>query len=170
MGTAAARQSTEIAILRDQNQVILWSIKTNTEGISHADSLVQPKPGGNSMNWVVGHLLCVYNKILPGLGQSPLPDSERLQRYDRGSSPIQDHEALDFTTLLTSIEEAARRFDAGMDSLQPEALDRKAPFSPRNNPEETLRSLVTIFLFHQAYHAGQTGILRRVIGKPGAVK
>jgi hypothetical protein len=33
-----------------------------------------------------------------------------------------------------------------------------------------VRSLLATVAFHQAYHAGQTGTLRRVVGKSGAIK
>jgi hypothetical protein len=49
-------------------------------------------------------------------------------------------------------------------------MDGPAPFSPSKNPKETLRSLLTTVLFHQAYHSGQTGLLRRIAGKEGAIK
>lgn len=38
------------------------------------------------------------------------------------------------------------------------------------NPEETVSSLLTVVLFHRGYHAGQTGILRRIAGKAGAIR
>jgi len=30
--------------------------------------------------------------------------------------------------------------------------------------------MVTFLAFHESYHTGQTGILRRIIGKEGAIK
>jgi uncharacterized damage-inducible protein DinB len=49
-------------------------------------------------------------------------------------------------------------------------MDEPAPFSPTNNPKETVRSLLATVFFHQAYHVGQTGLLRRIAGKEGAIK
>ncbi len=70
---------------------------------------------------------------------------------------------------MTAWDEATRRIDAGLAGLAPEALDQPAPHSPGNNPNETVRSLLSVTFFHQAYHAGQTGILRRIAGKEGAI-
>jgi uncharacterized damage-inducible protein DinB len=170
MATASSQQLSEIAVLRYQNQLTQQVLHMNLADVSHAESLVRPKEHGNSLNWIVGHLLCVYNNVLPGLGQAPVMLTERLKRYDRGSDPIRDAEALDFAALHASLDEAITRFDAGLAGLSAEALDAKSPFSPTNNPEETIRSLMGTVLFHQAYHAGQTGVLRRVIGKPGAIR
>jgi uncharacterized damage-inducible protein DinB len=170
MATATSQQLNEIAVLRYQNQLTRQVLHMNLQDVSHADSLVRPDPAGNSLNWIVGHLLCVYNNVLPGVGQAPVMLAERLKLYDRGSKPIADDEALEFSALQSSLDEAITRFDAGLAGLSAEALDAKSPFSPTNNPEETVRSLMGTVLFHQAYHSGQTGILRRVIGKPGAIR
>jgi uncharacterized damage-inducible protein DinB len=64
----------------------------------------------------------------------------------------------------------SERLQAGLASLTPEALEQPMP-GPDSNGEltETLRSLLTIILFHQIYHAGQMGVLRRIVGKPGAI-
>jgi len=48
-------------------------------------------------------------------------------------------------------------------------LDRPVK-SPTGNPNETVRTLLTTIMFHQAYHAGQTAVLRRIAGKEGAIR
>ena len=57
----------------------------------------------------------------------------------------------------------------GWPSLDPEILERPVPNSPSGNPDETVRSLITTVMFHQAYHAGQTAVLRRIAGREGAI-
>jgi uncharacterized damage-inducible protein DinB len=121
------------------------------------------------MNWVIGHLLCVYNNVLPVLGQERVMDPETLNRYNRGAAPIHNETALPFDDLMSALNDAVARFDAGLAASTDEVLDGKAPFSPTNDPTETVRSVMGFVMFHQAYHAGQTGVLRRVIGKPGAI-
>lgn len=79
MATAAANQLNEIVVLRHQNQLAQKVVRMNTEGITHGESLVQSIAGGNSMNWVVGHLLCVYNNVLPTLAQTPVMLNDRLK-------------------------------------------------------------------------------------------
>ena len=146
-------------------------LRVNVDGITHEESLIQPQPGGNCLNFIVGHLVCVYNNALPLLGQQPVLPADRIGRYDRGSQPMTDSgEAMDFGELLKAWREATKRFDAGLADLSQEDLDRKAPFSPGNNPDETVGSLLGFVSFHQAYHVGQTALSRRLIGKPGAIK
>ncbi|HVG08418.1 MAG TPA: DinB family protein [Thermoanaerobaculia bacterium] len=171
MTTAAPATVSEIEVFRHQAGMVLKVVQVNTDGVSQEESLIQPSPGGNCLNWVVGHLACIYNRALPMVGQEPVMEEEALKRYDRGAPPVKDAaEALELRDLLAAFEKATERLDAGLAGLAPEALDSKAPGSPSGNPNETVRSLLSTIVFHQAYHAGQTGILRRVAGKEGAIR
>ena len=170
MTTATLETVRDIEVFRHQAQVIGQVLRLNVAGLTQEESLIQPAPGGNCLNWIVGHLVCIYNDTLPMLGQERVKEKAVLKRYGRGTPPLQDPaEALDLQELMTAWDEATRRIDAGLAGLTPEALDRPAPHSPGNNPDETVRSLLSVTLFHQAYHAGQTGILRRIAGKEGAI-
>ncbi|HEU4474918.1 MAG TPA: DinB family protein, partial [Gemmatimonadales bacterium] len=128
-------------------------------------------PAGNCMNWVLGHLLHVYDRALPMLGQQPVLGTDVLKHYARGGEPIREGtEALDFQQLVTAMSEAAQRMDAGLAAVSPDLLDQPAPMSPTGNPDETVRSLLTTVMWHQAYHTGQTAVLRRIAGKEGAIR
>ncbi len=169
MSTTAATVG-EIAVLRHSIRTTEQVLRMNLEGITQEQSLINPEPSGNCLNWIVGHMLCVYNDVLPLVGQQPVMSKESLQRYGRGTPPLRDaKEALPLAEMVSACDEAVKRFETGLGSLTPEQLDRPAPFSPTRNPNETVRSLLTIVAFHQAYHVGQTGVLRRIVGKPGAI-
>jgi uncharacterized damage-inducible protein DinB len=169
MATAPAAVSKEIEVLRQQARATERVIRLNVEGISHEDSLIQPQPAGNCLNWVIGHLVSAYESIFPLLGQEPVMGEGRLKPYARHSSPLKHSaEAVPFEELLAAFGKASERVDAGLAGLAPKKLDDPAPYSPTNNPKETVRSHLASISFHQAYHAGQTGLLRRVTGKPGA--
>ena len=170
--TATATETLgEVRVLRHQVAVIHRVVKLNVDGLTQEQSLIQPQPGGNCLNWNVGHLLFVYDQVLPMLGQSPVLGVETLRRYERGTAHIRNAaEALDLARLMEAWDEATQRMEAGLEGLTPEVLEKPAPWSPRNNPEETVCSLLSIVFFHQAYHAGQTGLLRRMAGKEGALR
>jgi len=170
MTRAAPATLSEIDLWRHQHRMTRDVVGANVAGLTHEDSLVQPRPGGNCLNWIVGHLLSVYNGTLPLLSQEPILEKGALDHYVRGAAPIRDRaEALDFQKLMTAWNEAVERIDAGLAGLSPEMLDRPAA-SPTGNPDETIRSLITTVMFHQAYHAGQTAVLRRIAGKEGAIR
>ena len=67
-------------------------------------------------------------------------------------------------------DESPRRVDAGLAASGSDALGRRAPFSPGGDPGETVGSLLMTIAWHQAYHVGQTGLLRRLAGKEGAIR
>jgi hypothetical protein len=171
MSTAVSSSIGEIEVLRHQARISHQVVRLNADGLSHEDSLIQPRPGGNCLNWVVGHLLAIYHHVLPLLGQEPVMPKEVLKRYDRGSPPIRNAaEAIEFSELLAAWDECSRRVDLGLAGLDAEVLAAPAPASPRNNPNETVGSLLSTISWHQAYHCGQTGILRRAAGKEGAIR
>lgn len=165
-----SRPAPDIEVFRQQAHMVRQTVRVNVDGVTHDESLVRPSPGGNCLNWVVGHLLCIYDVALPMLGQEPVMGKAALSRYDRGAPPLQDPaQALAFETLVAEWNRAVERVEAGLAELTPEFLDRPAAFSPTGDPNETNRSLLTRILFHQGYHAGQTGVLRRIAGKAGAI-
>jgi uncharacterized damage-inducible protein DinB len=53
-----------------------------------------------------------------------------------------------------------------LNRLSPDAL--AAPSS--TNPRSTLEQQLGFLAFHESYHVGQVGVLRRLIGKPGAIR
>ncbi|MGH9617857.1 MAG: DinB family protein [Acidobacteriaceae bacterium] len=160
----------ETRVLRKQALLTHRVVKRNVEGLTQEDSLIQPQPGGNCLNWVIGHLLYVSDKMLSMLGQTPVLGTDTLKRYGRGTPQLTNAaEAIQLDRLMAAWDEAAGRLEAGLNAVTSEDLDRPAPFSPTDNPKETVRSLLSLLSFHQAYHAGQTGLLRRIAGKPGAV-
>jgi uncharacterized damage-inducible protein DinB len=168
--TAATDILGEVGVFRSSARITQQVLHMNVQDLTQEESLIQPQPGGNCVNWVVGHVLTVYNEVLPLVGQKPVMDREELKRYKRGAEPLKDgSEALPLSGLLAALDQAVERVDKGMASLSPEQLDAKAPMSPRNDPNETVRSLLALVSFHQAYHAGQLGLLRRIVGKKGAI-
>jgi uncharacterized damage-inducible protein DinB len=161
----------EIEIFTRQTRAIHGVVRRNVEGLTQEDSLNQPQPGGNCLNWVIGHLLSVYDLVLPALGQEPVMGTSALKRYERGSAELHEAgEAIPLADLMVAWDESAKRVEAGLGTLTAERMDEPAPFSPSKNPKETVRSLLTTVFFHQAYHTGQTGLLRRIAGKEGAIK
>jgi uncharacterized damage-inducible protein DinB len=161
----------EIELWRLQARMARDVVNINTQGLSHEESLVEPQPAGNRLNWVLGHLMSTYDGFLPLLKQEPVIGTAALRRYARGAPPLENPaDALDFRTLLEGWNQASDRVDAGLATLEPGILDQPVTNSPSGNPDETVRSLITTVMFHQAYHAGQTAVLRRIAGRQGAIR
>jgi hypothetical protein len=146
-------------------------VNRNLQDVSHEESLRAPQPAGNCANWVLGHLVASRQHMLGLLGRPPLWDRERIRRYDRGSPAVTDPEGADaFGDMLADFNDCQERLLAGLAAATPELMAAEAPWNPFENPEETVGSLLAALLFHECYHAGQTGLLRRLLGKPAGVR
>jgi uncharacterized damage-inducible protein DinB len=171
MSRTGAPATAEVDVWRYQTRMVRDIVNVNTRGLTHEDSLVEPRPGGNRLNWVLGHLVWVYDGFLPLLGQEPVLGQQALKDYARGGPPLsRAADAVDFARLLDAWNQASERADAGLAGLDPEILDRPVPNSPSGNPDESVRTLITTVMIHQAYHAGQTAVLRRIAGREGAIR
>lgn len=160
----------EVEVFRQMARAIHGVVRRCADGFSQEESLMKPETGGNCLHWVMGHLLHVYDQMLPGMGQDAVMETGATDRFKQGAPALKDSEiTMDVAVMMAAWDEAAKRVDAGLAELTAERLDAKVPFSPSNNPNETLRTLLTTLFFHQAYHAGQAGLLRRMVGKPGAI-
>lgn len=157
-------------LLADQltyNQRIL---EANLQDLSHEDSLAAPAQGGNCLNWVVGHVVASRNAMLKLLGCEPIWDDDHAAPYRRASDPVSKETALPFAEIIEAYSVSQERLLQGLSSLAPEDMEAKAPMSFFKGDEETVGSALAAFLFHESYHIGQTGVLRRVAGKAGAVR
>jgi hypothetical protein len=123
----------------------------NLEDVSDSQARLAPQPAGNSMYWVTRHVLATRDRIFPALAQQPLLES--------GSPSIDE--------LKKAFGESQDRLVNGIRSLTDEKLAAAAPFSPTGGPLRPLGEFLLTSAFHEAYHVGQLGILRRLLGKKG---
>jgi len=138
-------------------------IKLQTEGLSHADSLVQTPYNINSLNWVVGHIAVNRDNVLRLLGGEPLLSEAETTRYKRESEPVrQNGEAvIPLERLLEILEGGQVRLTSELAALSEEDLSRKIMVGER---QITLGNRLFGFYFHDTYHTGQTDLLRQVAG------
>ena len=156
--------------LMTQFNVINRIVARNLADVTAEQSLRDPQPAGNNINWVLGHLICIYNVMLPALDQEPVWTEETAAEYARGAKHLAPEDARPLADLLRDWETVTGRFLAGLGDLTEDRYGDPAPFSPGKDPDETLGSLLTVLVFHQAYHCGQLGLLRRMAGLETAIK
>ena len=63
-------------------------IKRQTDGLSHADSLVQTPYNINCLNWVLGHIAVNRDGVMRLIGVEPMLSQEETLRYKTESYPI----------------------------------------------------------------------------------
>jgi hypothetical protein len=144
-------------------------MKANIGSITHEESLIQPQPAGNCLNWVLGHIIVSRGHLLRALGAQPVWDEETSKPYQRHQTPLANpDQAVPLPEIWTSLQQSLDQLKKAASKLTAEQLAQKAPSSPDYKPDATWEYVLAVNAFHDAYHAGQTGILRRLIGKPPA--
>ncbi|MBT8462124.1 MAG: DinB family protein [Gemmatimonadetes bacterium] len=140
----------------------------NLEDVTPEQSLIEPESGGNSLNWVVGHVCVARNgmiKVLRGAGHLP---EDALKMYQRAGN-YSAETALGLGILVTHHAAMQQQLIDGLCEIDEERFQAPAPFSPIDDPKETVGSLLTKMVAHEMYHAGQAGVLRRLIGMKGKI-
>jgi uncharacterized damage-inducible protein DinB len=146
-------------------------LEMNTGDVSHEQSLVTPPNGGSCLNQVVGHLTRTRNLALAGMGQkAPYPMEEFDPYDDRTKVPFSGANALPFDELRRRFKVMQEPLVKAIQGMSSEVLASRPPRNMTGDPNETVGSNLATFVFHECYHVGQTGVLRRVAGKPGVVK
>jgi hypothetical protein len=139
-----------------------------SEGFSDADWARPPGPhGGNSAHWLLAHLVRTRRELLRACGDE-LAREGWESGYGRGSRSVL-HEATPPPAALA--EEFARlgtRLGERLATLPREHADR--PFLyPLPDGGRSLADGAHFLYFHESYHLGQIGLLRRIGGKAGFV-
>lgn len=100
--------------------------------------------------------------MLAALGQESLHDEATLTRYKTDSEPITtDGEGvLEFAALLKALGETQDRIANVLATTSASALAEPSPRTGRSTVAEDLSFL----MWHEAYHVGQTELLRQLSG------
>lgn len=150
-------KSNEIELVKNQVFSTMKIVELNTEGITHEESMVFPNNEANCMNWILGHLIYIRNPLLNILGEASVWDSEKFSCYNRGEIALnRKDEFINFEELKSYFQQSQEKLEAKLNALE-------------HFNTENVNDISTLCL-HEIYHAGQLGYLRRVLGKPGAIK
>ncbi len=147
------------------------AINRNLDGISHEESLFIPEPAGNCLNWVVGHIVAARNTALTLAGGSPILTGDAVTPYRRGSAPIHaGDKVLDLGTLRGYLADSQQQLIPALAEVSEETLALPVPEQLRRPPlTGSIDAALTRLAFHEMYHNGQIGLLRRLAGKAGAI-
>jgi uncharacterized damage-inducible protein DinB len=148
------------------------AIKRNLDDVTNEESLVHPPGAGNCLNWVLGHVVSARNTVLKLAGSAPMVSEEITTHYVRGSNPLQPGDKVpDLATLRGLLSDTQQRLIPALAALSDEALSRPVPEQMRRSPlTGTVGDALIRLHYHEGYHNGQIGLLRRLAGKEGAIK
>jgi len=155
-------------LMADHFALSLRSIHLQTEGLTHADSLLQLPFRGNCMNWTLGHLLLCREEIIELLGVPRYFTNEAFTRYDQGSAPILKHEpgVIYMEELLEMLDEHAPRFSEMLVNTSEETYAAEVQIGQNTRK---LARRVLFYFFHESTHVGELSILRQLAGKDDQV-
>ena len=144
-----------------------FAIDKNMHEITDAQALVAPAPAGNSINWVLGHIVFHRNPMHALVELPPVWSDAEKERYVRGSANIVEggpgvHSV---EKMLADLAASTRRLSEALPTMSEARLDEAAPNGKSSRGEQLVG-----LCFHETYHAGQIGILRRLAGHPPALQ
>jgi uncharacterized damage-inducible protein DinB len=139
------------------------ALQMNLEGFTDKDAFIQPPKGGNCANWVLGHIVQSRIMILKLIGGEQVWEGETGSIYARGSKELQSEDGtFPIKRLLEDFAASQENIGAALDRLTDEELLKEAD-------GKMLQEKLSFFYFHEGYHLGQLGLLRRMAGKGGAI-
>lgn len=142
----------------------------NLAGVTHEESLRAPHGGGNCMNWVLGHIVYSRSGIARALGAAVLLPKDRAAVYERGAAALTPSSpVVPFEELVALYGRYQEDHLARLAKLDAATLAREVPSLFRPEVPEPLGVFLSSLVFHEGYHVGQLGLLRRALGKPGAI-
>ena len=161
------------ALLITSFEVSQRLLMTNLEGISHEESITLPEGGGNSINWIAGHLLASRNSILKLAGGEVYLDSEGIAPYARGCKRLEPGDkCMTIEKIREGLSETGKKVVKLLRAMPAGELEQdiEIPGFPVKFVEPTRDAHISLLLYHEGYHVGQIGLARCVIGKQPQIK
>jgi uncharacterized damage-inducible protein DinB len=145
------------------NQMMLTRLLAD---VSQDDSLRPPHAGVNCINWMLGHLLATRGELLQELGADHEWRTRLLKVYNDKQENFRDS-PFQISELKELLEASLANLIATLRAFEPKLKEHAESF-PHLLPEGgNWADRVGAFICHEAYHIGQIGLARRLIGKPG---
>ncbi len=145
------------------------ALMANLDGISDDEALILPKPAGNPINWVVGHILISRDVILTAMSEKHVMKDEESVHYKRGAEVEDVNALIPLSKLIESFQLSQERLKAGLSRLGEKDINKPGGSGENDRNQSSLADQLSFIQFHETYHIGQTGLLRRLVGKKGSI-
>ena len=138
----------------------LWLARRTLEGLTQAESLLQPPFKANNLNWIVGHLVSGRQRALQTLGHPGVWSTAEHTLYNTGSMPISSANALALDLLTGYLVLAQDTLDDILPTCKAEFLTEAiaTPFG-----EQPRWQYLSGLAWHETFHVGQLDMLRAMI-------
>lgn len=138
-------------------------INMQIEGLTDAQSLLQPPNGGNCLRWVLGHLAENLVEILRLLGAEPTKEAEALNRFARTSEAIKCDEPglLRLEEIMQLYGLLEGQISEKLETMNESDFDKEIGSGER---KARLGWKLYFYAFHHHFHIGQLEYLRNLAG------
>lgn len=132
------------------------SIKQNVKDVTHSESIWQPPFGGNSINWIMGHLVVSRCNFLMLLDVPSIWSMDQCLRFIPGSAPVTgDGDSLPFDSLTADFEKTQEHLIHALNQSTLEDLQQI-------KGDRTVAESLLYYQSHEAEHAGYLELLCRL--------
>lgn len=144
------------------NSMMLQNI---TADFAESDWQFQPQSGGNTAHWLIGHIALYRRMIRRKTGEDFAEEAweklflPRLEHYPADQFPQAGYLLDDF---MQSRNQIVERFTALSDEEADADWGKEFP-----DGGKSIKGGCYFLHFHESYHIGQIGYIRRLIGKTG---
>ncbi len=140
--------------------------KTNTDLVTKATEVIpadqwlrKPGDGSNHLLWVMGHLVWARGNVVKTLG-SPW-SLDWAKPFARGAAGVDGAAYPSAEEVRKAWADVSSELPESLASASPELLDK-----PHDKPtfDGKLGGFIAFLAFHETYHVGQVGYLRKWLG------
>ena len=142
------------------NETLLRSV---TKGMDATAWSLVPPGGGNTPHWILGHVVASRRLMLRAAGHELATDPwEAL--FGRGAEPGAATDSFPpVEELLADIRASGEVLSELFPAMTDEAAAEPAA-RPMSDGSDTVAGVLHFLYFHETYHLGQLGLLRRMNG------
>jgi hypothetical protein len=156
----------EVVSLGDRYNFNRSTIEMLVDGFGPADWARRPSDdGGNTAHWIVGHVAVARRSVLRRLGEE-IPPDDWEQAFEMKVTPAGTAGYPTPEVLLEDIRASGKLLTSILAEMTPEKAAEEWG-SPFPDGGTTLADGAQFMHFHESYHIGQLGLLRRISGKKG---
>jgi uncharacterized damage-inducible protein DinB len=142
------------------------TLRMALKDITEDEAFTRPSGQANSLHFILGHITSPRYYIAGLLGNDEEPPWGTM--FDMGAE-IQERDACPpFSELVEKWDAITPNMVELLSAATEEKLSEPGPFQPPSC-EKTVRGVISFLSWHEAYHVGQAGYVRKLLGHPGAV-
>lgn len=137
-------------------------VRIALDGLPDEDFWRRPEGGGNPIGWMLGHITGARFTLLNRLGDPAETGWGTI--FARGM-PLAEVQTYPVREVLEATwKDTHARMRQAFASAAPDTLAEKLGRNIGPLTDPSVGETITLLAFHEAYHAGQMGYLRRLLG------